>query len=137
MVQDRFKTQCPNLLRLLEVVWTITFSNAEAERMVHVANAYRNRKRGRMSMVLLNSFMAIAMNGLPLSECDPLIEMAVDYWYKIGGGSVASNYSAKDVVNCDRVIAEYYQAAGQAGTEYARRTERRQEKFEQNKCIWE
>lgn len=88
-----------------------------------------------MSMVLLNAFMAIRMNGLPLSDCDPLINAAIDYWSKVGGMSAMSRFVAKDITNCERMVDEFYEEASTVGTAYAMLKERRALKFSQNKSL--
>lgn len=136
MNNDRFQRDCPNLCSLLNMIWTIVYSNAESERLVHRANAFRSLKRSNMSMILLNAFMHIAVNKLALSDCDDLIKMGIDYWYKIGGLS-ADSCSSKDLANCQKIVDEHYKAAANTGTEYAQRKERRELRQKQNKSMWE
>ena len=133
---DRFKRESPNLHSLVDLVWSIVYSNAEAERMVHVANAIRNKKRCNMSMILLNAFMHIKMNGPALHRSDNLIAMAVDYWTKIGGSSAVSEFTETDIINSEHMVEEYYNESSRAtGTAYAERKKRRKVKYDQNDCV--
>eukprot|EP01083_Nonionella_stella_P191160 707722_1 len=139
MNEERFKEDNPNLYSLIFLIWSIIYSNSTVEKHVHISNLYRNKKRNLMSIILLDCLLHIFYNGPSLVEVSDLLAKGIDLWQKIGGMSVISEFSAKDIPVCIQNIDQFYKAASVQDdatmTDYQKRKNRRDLKYKQNGCM--
>eukprot|EP01084_Bolivina_argentea_P213794 363008_1 len=136
MNDSQWKQQNPNLFSFTYLIWVIIFSNSKVEKIVHVSNLYRNKKRNGLAMLVLDSLLQIFYNGQCIVQCDKLLELGIDLWYRMGGLGALGEFSATDIPVAMRHVEQYYQRSSKTNlTDFSKRKKRRDIQAKQNNEI--
>ena len=138
MRNSRFKREKSNLYSLLELVWSILYTNSPAEGHVHSRNEVRNEKRNVLCPLLMCCILHILYTGDAMDDCDGLIHHGNDLWHKIGGCTADAPFSAKDIAVCRQHLENYYESLEMNEkriTDYNKRKIRRERRRRQTKEI--
>lgn len=72
-----------NILKLVEMMFTMSVSTAEAERAFLAMNVVKHRQRSRLHQAILQDLMLIKMEGPKFEDFDPC--RAIEYWLSARG----------------------------------------------------
>ncbi|KAJ1193521.1 hypothetical protein NDU88_002818 [Pleurodeles waltl] len=72
-----------NILKLVEMMFTVSVSTAEAERVFSAMNVIKNPLRTRLNQDILQDLMLLKIEGPNFEEYDP--SRAIDLWLTTGG----------------------------------------------------
>ena len=90
LVKESVKSQCPNVLHVIELLLITPFSNAKLEQMFSRMNRMKMDFRNRLSRERLENCLRISKEGCDIADYNP--HNTIKKWYK---GKVCRISSAK------------------------------------------